>query len=181
ACREGSDRVVCRGLGPTEDRIDVRDLPIADRTIDGGPDLAPVEAGRVSGVDHALVLRGRARLLEEPPDLVEQTYRHFAMPLPLCRRGFACHGFPPPRDSFANGLEWGWADLNCRRRLFCPIRGGPKARRIDQATPQPQMRAEPEHAINTLSPTHRAACASRKMPPSRRIARPPGLPWTAGI
>src|SRR2546427_595360 len=92
ARREGSDRMVCRRLGPTEDRIDVGDLPVADRSIHRRSDLAPVKAGRMRGVDHALVFGGRARLLEEPPDLFEQTYGHLAMPLALCRRWVACHG-----------------------------------------------------------------------------------------
>src|SRR2546428_31539 len=100
AGREGSDRVVCRGLGTTEDRIDVGDLPIADRAIHRRSDLAPVEAGSVRGVDHALVFGGRAVLLEEPPDLVEETYGHLALPLPLRRGGFPRHGFPSAESDF---------------------------------------------------------------------------------
>src|SRR3989442_608363 len=100
ACREGSDGVVCRGLGRTEDCIDVGDLPIADRVIHRRSDLAPVEAGSVRGVDHALVFGGRAVLLEEPPDLVEETYGHLALPLPLRRGGFPRHGFPSAESDF---------------------------------------------------------------------------------
>src|SRR2546426_973935 len=48
-------------------------------------------------------------------------------------------------------------------------------------SPQDQMRAEPEHAINTLSPTRRVACASRKMRPSPRIAPTPHLSCAAAI
>src|SRR6266487_4550228 len=85
--------------GTAEDRIDVRDLPVANRAIHRRSDLAPVEAGRVGGVDHALVFGARARLLEEPPDLVEQTYGHLAMPLPFRRRGFPRHEFAPNPDA----------------------------------------------------------------------------------
>src|SRR3989441_1144702 len=134
ARREGSDRMVCRRLGPTEDRIDVGDLPVADRSIHRRSDLAPVKAGRMRGVDHALVFGGRARLLEEAPDLVEQTYGHLAMPLPLCRRGFACHGSSLRRIRILRqrlGVRLGRFELPSQ---------APKARRIDQATPQPQMR-----------------------------------------
>src|SRR2546422_3124855 len=107
ARREGSDRMVCRRLGPAEDRIDVRDLPIADRSIHRRSDLAPVKAGRMCGVDHALVFGGRARLLEEAPDLAEQTYGPLAMPLPLCRPGFSCHGSSSAAsESYVNGPEW---------------------------------------------------------------------------
>src|SRR3989441_2100410 len=131
---KGSHRMVCRRLGPTEDRIDVGDLPVADRSIHRRSDLAPVKAGRMRGVDHALVFGERARLLEEAPDLVEQTYGHLAMPLPLCRRGFACHGSSLRRIRILRqrlGVGLGRFELPSQ---------APKARRIDQATPQPQMR-----------------------------------------
>src|SRR5947209_10575339 len=117
ACREGSDRVVCRGLGTTEDCIDVGDLPIADRAIHRRSDLAPVEAGSVRGVDHALVFGGRAVLLEEPPDLVEETYGHLALPLPLRRGGFPRHGFP----SAESRSEEHTSELQSRQYLVCRL------------------------------------------------------------
>src|SRR5436309_8275689 len=95
ARREGSDGVIRRGFGATEDRVHMGHLPLPDRAIHGGPNLAPMEAGRVRGVDHAVVFRGRAPLLEEPPDLVEQAHGALPMPSPICRRQFSCHGLPP--------------------------------------------------------------------------------------
>src|SRR5438093_4488415 len=95
ARREGSDGVVRRRFGATEDRVDVGHLPLPDRAIHGGPNLAPMEAGRVRGVDHAVVFRRRAPLLEEPPDLVEQAPGPPPMRSPLCGRQFSCHGLPP--------------------------------------------------------------------------------------
>src|SRR5947208_806742 len=95
ARREGSDGVVRRRFGATEDRVHMGHLPLPDRAIHGGPNLAPMEAGRVRGVDHAVVFRRRAPLLEEPPDLVEQAHGALPMPSPLCGRQFSCHGLPP--------------------------------------------------------------------------------------
>src|SRR5207247_5687550 len=95
AHREGPDGVIRRGFGATEDRVHVGHLPLPDRAIHGGPNLAPMEAGRVRGVNHTVVFRGRAPLLEEPPDLVEQAHGGLPMPSPLCGRQFACHGLPP--------------------------------------------------------------------------------------
>src|SRR5437667_2247671 len=92
---EGSDGVIRRGFGATEDRVHVGHLPLPDRAIHGGPNLAPVETGRARGVDHAVVFRGRAPLLEEPPDLVEQAHGALPMPPPLPGHQFACHGLPP--------------------------------------------------------------------------------------
>src|SRR5437667_5069346 len=92
---EGSDGVIGRGFGATEDRVHVGHLPFPDRAIHGGPNLAPMETGRVRGVDHAVVFRGRAPLLEEPPDLVEQAHGALPMPSPICRRQLSCHGLPP--------------------------------------------------------------------------------------
>src|SRR2546428_6234536 len=56
------------------------------------------------------------------------------MPLPLCRRGSACHGSSLRRIRILRqrlGVGLGRFELPSQ---------APKARRIDQATPQPQMR-----------------------------------------
>lgn len=68
-------RVVPRGLGPPEDRVDARDLPFAAREVRRGRlgNQAPVVPGGVRRVDHAVVVRyGPVLLLHEPPGLVEQ-------------------------------------------------------------------------------------------------------------
>src|SRR2546427_11439348 len=126
--------MVCRRLGPTEDRIDVGDLPVDDRSIHRRSDLAPVKAGRGRGLDTAFRFGGPARLVEEAAALVEQTYGHLAMPRRLGRRGFACHGASLRRIRILRqrlGVGLGRFELPSQ---------APKARRIDQATPQPQMR-----------------------------------------
>src|SRR5437899_12373099 len=56
------------------------------------------------------------------------------MPLPLCRRGFACHGSSLRRIRILRqrlGVGLGRFELPSQ---------APKARTIDQATPQPQIR-----------------------------------------
>src|SRR2546428_6006134 len=121
AHREGADCVIRRRLRSVEDGIDVRHLPLPDREIHRGSDLTPMKARRVRRVDHPVVFRRRALLLEEPPDLIEQPGGHLPMPFPLCRREFPCHGVPFAHPvPYVNRMEWGWADLNCRRRLPKP-------------------------------------------------------------
>src|SRR3989441_9390576 len=52
ARREGPDRVISRRLRSIEDRVDVRNLPLPDRAIHGGPGLTPMGSGTAPRVDH---------------------------------------------------------------------------------------------------------------------------------
>src|SRR5690348_7280341 len=66
------------GLGPAEDGVDAGDLPFAPSQIGGGRAgrVAPVVAGGVRRVDHAVVVVPAAILeFEQPPGLVEQLRR----------------------------------------------------------------------------------------------------------
>ena len=67
-------RLRARGrLGTTQDGIDARALPLAAGEVDGLPDLAPVVAAGMGGVEHLVVLERRAvRSLEKRPDVIEQ-------------------------------------------------------------------------------------------------------------
>jgi hypothetical protein len=60
AISEAASCVVERRLGAPERGVDARDLPLAAREVRRGPDLAPVVARRVRGVDQLVVLLGRA-------------------------------------------------------------------------------------------------------------------------
>ncbi len=56
---EAAARVVERRLGPAEDRVDPRALPLAPREVLGRADLPPVVRRRVGGVDQLVDLLGR--------------------------------------------------------------------------------------------------------------------------
>ena len=56
---EAAARVVERRLGPAEDGVDPRALPLAPGEVLGRADLPPVVRRRVRGVDQLVVLLGR--------------------------------------------------------------------------------------------------------------------------
>src|SRR5213594_4152324 len=63
------------------------------------------------------------------------------MPLPLCRCGFPCHGVSLRHIRFLSRMRGvGLGRFELPSQALLPRSRGPKARRIDQATPQPQMR-----------------------------------------
>ena len=72
--RDAAAGVPERRLGPAEDRVDARALPLAAGEVDRlAADLAPVVARGVGAVDHLVVLgRGPVGLLEQGPGVVEQ-------------------------------------------------------------------------------------------------------------
>src|SRR3989475_2769245 len=123
AGREGPDRVIRRGFRSIEDRVDVRNLPLPDREIHRGPDLTPMVAGRMRRVDHPVVFRGCALFLEEPPDSLNRPAAIFRCHRLSAVVSFRAIEFPPPYPILVGRVEWGWADLNCRRRLFCSHEG----------------------------------------------------------
>jgi pimeloyl-ACP methyl ester carboxylesterase len=92
-------RVEQRGLGPAEDGVDTRDLPFAAREVRRGRlgNLAPVVAGGVRRVDHAVVvLPGPVLLFHQPPGLVEQLgcEQPFVGDRTCSRRTLRGHGVP---------------------------------------------------------------------------------------
>jgi hypothetical protein len=90
-------RVMQRGLGPAEDRVDAGDQPFPASQVHRGRfgDLAPVVARGVRGVDHAIVVRpGPPLLVQQPPGLVEQlTGQQFLVgDAAGARRALGAHG-----------------------------------------------------------------------------------------
>ena len=90
-------RVMQRGLGPAEDRVDPGDQPFPASQVHRGRfgDLAPVVARGVRGVDHAIVVRpGPPLLVQQPPGLVEQlTGQQFLVgDATGARRALGAHG-----------------------------------------------------------------------------------------
>src|SRR5436853_176965 len=110
---EGTLGMVEGGLRSTEHGVHAGDLPLSDREHLRTSDDAPVVAGRVGHVDHrdAIFLR-TALLFEEDPGRIEQMGRHLPMPFGIRLHYHA--GLPTSR------AQWGWADLNCRRRVPNP-------------------------------------------------------------
>src|SRR6267143_156209 len=74
------------------------------------------------------------------------------------------HRFVP----YLRGGEMGLGRFELPSQALLPHRGGPKARRIDQATPQPQIPRASACAMNTLS--HVRAGDFRKADQASRAA-----------
>ena len=67
-------------LGPAEDRVDAGTPPLPAREVHRLPDVAPVVARGVGGVQHLVVLHRRSLgRLEQRPDVVEEVDGHLSL------------------------------------------------------------------------------------------------------
>src|SRR5205807_7835379 len=110
---EGTLGMVEGGLRSTEHGVHAGDLPLSDRELLRTSHDTPVVAGCVGHVDHRVAILLRTALLfEQDPGRIEQMGRHLRMPFGI---RLHCHA-----GLLTSRAQWGWADLNCRRRVPNP-------------------------------------------------------------
>jgi hypothetical protein len=77
---------------PTKHRVDTRNLPLASKPVKGRANLSPVEAGRVSGMDHpGVVLLRPVLLVKKIPGMIERALGEFLVQLAQAARHAVRH------------------------------------------------------------------------------------------